>query len=414
MQNLNIDPDRLWDSIHETAAYGACEGGGITRLSLSDEDRLVRDWFRTQAEKLGCTVVVDQVGNMFARRPGQRPDLPPIAIGSHLDTQPTGGKFDGVLGVLSGLEILKVLEETQYATNAPLEIINWTNEEGARFAPALLASGVFSGAHSLEFARSRVDADGLTFGDELRRIGYEGDKPVGNHPLSAMFELHIEQGPILEEEGMDIGVVTGVQGVRWFDIVLDGKTGHTGATPMRRRRNALVGAAELVLAVNRLAETPGGLATVGSMVVLPNSRNVIPGEVQLSVDLRHPDDAMLRQMTDDFHTLLEAVATKHNLGHTLTPVFVADSMAFSEEAVACVEAGAAAAGLKHRKIVSGASHDAVNIARIAPTAMIFSPCLDGISHNVAEHVSKEQCARAAQTLLNAVLAFDRKLEASDA
>ena len=410
MQNLTIDAARLWDTIHETAAFGACESGGVARLTLSEDDRRVRDWFRAATEALGCTVSVDEVGNMFARRPGRRDDLAPIAMGSHLDTQPTGGKFDGVLGVLAGLEVLRTLHATGYTTNAPLELINWTNEEGSRFAPAVLASGVFAGVFTPAFAFSRLDRDGVSFADALDCIGYRGAK-TGAHGLSAMFELHIEQGPVLEAERVPVGIVTGVQGVHWYDVTLKGGTGHTGATPMRMRRNALVGAARLIDGMDRIAaaHAPDAVATVGSLEVTPNSRNVIPGEVWFTVDLRHPDAAALAAMTTAFETLLAETATDLGLEHELTPILDMPPVVFDPTLIACVEAGADKAGLAHRRLVSGAAHDAAYIAGVAPTTMIFVPCLGGISHNVAEYSSPEDCGAGAQVLLNAVLAFDDTL-----
>ena len=410
MQNLTIDSKRLWDNIHETAVFGACEGGGVSRLTLSEDDRRVRDWFRAAAEARGCTVTVDEVGNMFARRPGRRPELDPIAMGSHLDTQPTGGKFDGILGVLAGLEVLRTLEATGYTTNAPIELINWTDEEGSRFAPAMLASGVFAGVFTPDFAHSRRDRDGLTFATALDGIGYRGAE-TGAHRLAAMFELHIEQGPILEAEGVPIGVVTGVQGVRWYDVTLAGGTGHTGATPMRSRRNALVGAARLIEGMDHIAaaHAPDAVATVGSLEVTPNSRNVIPGEVYFTVDLRHPDDGALAEMASAFAASLERVTAELGLDHSLTPILDMPAVAFDPKLIACVEAGADKAGFRHRRIVSGAAHDAAYISRVAPTTMIFVPCLGGISHNVAEYCAPEACAAGAQVMLNAVLAFDETL-----
>jgi acetylornithine deacetylase/succinyl-diaminopimelate desuccinylase-like protein len=253
LTNLTIDPQRLWDSLMETARFGATVKGGIRRLTLSDEDRQVRDWFRRACEAIGCTVTVDDCGNMFARRPGRRNDLPPICMGSHLDTQPTGGKFDGTLGVLGALEVMRTLHASGYETNAPIEIVNWTNEEGSRFAPAMLASGVFAGAFTREFAYSREDRDGKTLAAELERIGYRGDEPVGTRKIGAMFELHIEQGPILEAEGKMAGVVTGVQGMRWYEVTVRGQEAHTGATPMHLRRNALLGAARMIEAIDAIA-----------------------------------------------------------------------------------------------------------------------------------------------------------------
>jgi N-carbamoyl-L-amino-acid hydrolase len=411
MQNLTINAGRLWDSIHETARFGACDGGGVDRLTLTDEDKRVRDWFCDTVEALGCTVTVDEVGNMFAHRPGKRDDLDPIAIGSHLDTQPTGGKFDGILGVLAGIEILRTLDEAGYITNAPLEIVNWTNEEGTRFSPAMLCSGVFAGVFPPDYAWSRTDRDGIRFDDALDRIGYRGTEKAGGHRLGAMFELHIEQGPILEAENCTIGVVTGVQGARWYDVRLAGSTGHTGATPMRLRRDALVGASELVLAVQRIAQDhgPEAVASVGRIDVAPNSRNVVPGEVSLSVDLRHPDDVTLARMAESFEAELGRIADHHGLERDLTPVWDSPAVRFAPELIARVEAGAEQAGLRHRRLVSGAGHDAAYIARVTPTTMVFVPCLGGVSHNVAESTTLDECRAGAQTLLNAVIAHDNSL-----
>ncbi|MDP4022003.1 M20 family metallo-hydrolase [Methylobacterium sp. NEAU 140] len=411
MQNLTIDAGRLWDSLHETAAFGACEGGGINRLTLTDDDKRVRDWFRRTVEALGCTVTIDEVGNMFARRPGRRDDLLPIAIGSHLDTQPTGGKFDGILGVLAGVEILRTFHDTGYVTNAPIEIINWTNEEGTRFAPAMLCSGVFAGVFDPEFAWSRTDRDGIRFDAALEGIGYKGSAKAGDHRLGAVFELHIEQGPILEAEEVQIGVVTGVQGARWYDLRLNGNTGHTGATPMRLRRNALVGASQVVLAVDGIAGEfgPDAVASVGRLDVSPNSRNVVPGEVFLTVDLRHPDDGVLEAMARAFEGRLAGIRERYGLEMDLTPIWKNPAVRFASELVDCVQAGADQAGFSHRRMVSGAGHDAAYLARVAPTTMIFVPCLGGISHNVAESTTREECAAGAQVLLNAVIAHDNTL-----
>jgi N-carbamoyl-L-amino-acid hydrolase len=408
MQNLAIDAARLWDTITETAAFGACEGGGLNRLTLSDDDRRVRDWFKAATEALGCTVTIDEVGTMFARRPGRRADLDPIAMGSHLDTQPTGGKFDGVLGVLAGLEVLRTLEAAGYTTEAPLELINWTDEEGSRFAPAMLASGVFAGVFTPDFALSRRDRDGVTFGDALDRIGYRGTAKAGDHRLAAMFELHIEQGPILEADGVPVGVVTGVQGARWFDVTLTGRTGHTGATPMHLRADALVAAARLVVDMERIAAAhgPEAVATVGSLVVSPNARNVIPGAVDLTIDLRHAEAATLESMTAAFQASLAAIAADRGLTSVVTPILDLPPVVFDPRLVACVAHGAAQAGLASRPIISGAAHDAAYIAGVAPTTMIFVPCRGGLSHNVAEYASPEACGAGAQVLLNAVLAFD--------
>ncbi|HUZ34231.1 MAG TPA: Zn-dependent hydrolase, partial [Xanthobacteraceae bacterium] len=309
MQNLKIDAQRLWDTLMETAKIGATAKGGICRLTLTDLDRQVRDWFKARCEAFGCTVTVDQVGNMFARRGGKNNDLPPIAMGSHLDTQPTGGKFDGALGVLGALEAMRTLHETGYETNAPVEIVNWTNEEGSRYAPAMLASGVFAGVFTTEFAYARADRDGKTFGDELKRIGYQGKEKAGAHKFGAMFELHIEQGPILEDEDRMIGVVQGVQGMRWYEVTVTGQEAHTGATPMRLRKNALLGAARMIERIDAIARehAPNAVGTVGLIENKPNSRNVVPGDVFFTVDLRHPDETVLSVMEGKFRAALPEI-----------------------------------------------------------------------------------------------------------
>jgi N-carbamoyl-L-amino-acid hydrolase len=411
MRNLKIDPERLWGELMETAAIGATPKGGICRLTLTDLDRQVRDWFRARAEALGCQVSVDDMGVMFARRPGQRSDLPPIAMGSHLDTQPTGGKFDGVLGVLAALEALRTLVEAGYETYAPVEVVNWTNEEGSRFAPALIASGVFAGAFDRAWALAQKDRAGASFGEALAEIGYLGTESCGAHPLSAFFELHIEQGPILEAEGQEIGVVTGVQGVRWFDVAIEGQEAHTGATPMRLRRNALIGAARFIDQVEAIAAAHGPLAvaTVGQMEVRPNSRNVVPGAVFLTVDARHPEASVLDAMEA---ALSQALAEScHPLGLTarLDKIWENAPVHFDEGCIAAVRRAAAQSGFSTRDIVSGAAHDAAYVARVAPTAMVFVPCKDGVSHNEAEYAAPEQCAAGAQVLLQAVLDYDRQL-----
>ena len=409
-QNLTINAKRLWDSLMETAEFGKTAKGGIKRLTLSDEDKRVRDWFRSACESLGCAVTVDSCGNMFAVRPGKRADLLPVAMGSHLDTQPTGGKFDGVLGVLSGLEAMRTLHETGYETNAPLMIVNWTNEEGSRFAPAMLASGVYSGVFTEEFAWSREDRDGKAFGAELERIGYKGSIPVGTQKFQAMFELHIEQGPILEAEGKMIGVVSGVQGMRWYEVTVRGQESHTGATPMGLRKNALLGAARMIEAIHQVGmrHLPG-VASVGLIENRPNSRNVVPGEVFFTVDLRHPDEAVLDQMEKEYQAALPKIASELNLELEEKRIWKSPAVNFAPDLIACVKHGAEKAGYSYRVMASGAGHDACYVARVAPTTMLFSPCLGGLSHNEAESVKPEECAASAQVLLNAVLEYDRRL-----
>jgi N-carbamoyl-L-amino-acid hydrolase len=332
-------------------------------------------------------------------------------LGSHLDTQPTGGKFDGILGTLAALEVLRTLEASGYETYAPVEIVNWTNEEGSRFAPALIASGVFGGAFGRDWAYAQKDRDGTTFGDALATIGYKGPERCGSRKFSAFFELHIEQGPILEREDKDIGIVTGVQGVRWFDCTLTGRDSHAGTTPMAARRDALVGAARAVEAIDRIARSypPLAVATVGVIEARPASRNVVPGEAYFSIDLRHPDDAMLETMEAEIRAALATVASDLKLDATLDRIWSQAPIPFHPRCIEAVRRAAGLCGLSAREIVSGALHDAAYVSRVAPAGMIFVPCKDGISHNEEEFSSQEQCARGAQVLLQAVLDFDRQL-----
>jgi beta-ureidopropionase / N-carbamoyl-L-amino-acid hydrolase len=409
MQNLQINAQRLWDMVMETARIGATAKGGIRRLTLTDLDRQVRDWFTAQCKAMGCTVTIDEVGNMFAIRPGRRRDLAPIAIGSHLDTQPTGGKFDGVLGVLGGLEVFKTLSDLGYDTHAPLLLVNWTNEEGSRFAPAMLGSGVFAGVFDRAYADAREDRQGVKFGEALEAIGYRGDVKAGAVPIGAMFELHIEQGPILEAESKTIGVVTGVQGMRWYDVTVTGQEAHTGSTPMHLRRNALLGAARLVESIDRIAKAQApGVGTVGLIEVRPNSRNVIPGEVFFTIDFRHPQSPALDAMETALGQEIASLAAETGLGIECKRIWDCAPVSFDPECIACVREGAEKAGFSWREIVSGPGHDAAYIARVVSTTMIFVPCKDGISHNEAESTTLEECAAGAQVLLNAVLAYDRR------
>jgi beta-ureidopropionase / N-carbamoyl-L-amino-acid hydrolase len=405
--NLTINPQRLWDSLMETAKFGETPKGGIKRLTVSDEDKKVRDWFRRECEALGCTVQVDEVGNMFAMRPGKRTDILPIALGSHLDTQPTGGKFDGVLGVLGALEALRTLVDMGYESNAPLMIVNWTNEEGSRFAPAMLCSGVYAGVFTPEFAWSREDRGGIKLGDELSRIGYRGEHKAGAIKFSSMFELHIEQGPILEAEEKVIGVVTGVQGMRWYEVTVTGQESHTGATPMALRKNALLASARMIEAIHQvgMGHLPG-VASVGLIENRPNSRNVVPGEVFFTVDLRHPDEKILDQMESAMRAALPKIATDTMVTFEEKCIWKSPAVKFAPDLIECVRSGARQAGYSSREMASGAGHDAAYIARVAPTTMIFVPCLGGISHNEAESTTLEECGAGAQVLLNAVLAHD--------
>jgi N-carbamoyl-L-amino-acid hydrolase len=409
-RNLTIDAERLWGDLMDSARFGGTAKGGICRLTLSEADREVRDWFKAAVERLGLAVTIDDMGSMFARRAGQR-DVPPIALGSHLDTQPTGGKFDGVLGVLAALEAVRTLTETGYQTFAPIEVVNWTNEEGSRFAPGMLASGVFAGAFAPDWAGTREDRAGVKFADALDAIGYRGGERAGDHPLAAYFELHIEQGPILEARGEEIGVVTGIQGVDWFEVTVTGQDSHTGTTPMHLRKNALIGAARMVERVDAIARAhaPAAVGTVGLVEVKPNSRNVIPGEVFFTVDFRHPDDSVLATMQRELEIALEEVCRPLELQTALTKVLDQRAVRFNTDCVDAVRRAAASCGFSHREMIAGASHDAAYLARVCPTAMIFVPSRGGISHNEAEFSSKEQCAAGAQVLLQAALDYDRRL-----
>lgn len=407
--NLTINPQRLWDALVETAKFGGTPKGGIKRLTVSDEDKKVRDWFKAQCEALGCKVSVDTVGNMFALRPGRNNKLAPIAMGSHLDTQPTGGKFDGVLGVLGALEAMRSMVDLGYETTAPVMIVNWTNEEGSRFAPAMLCSGVYAGVFTEDFAYARADRDGITLGAELERIGYKGKEPVGSHKFQAMFELHIEQGPILEAEQKMIGVVTGVQGMRWYEVTVRGQEAHTGATPMLLRKNALVGASRMIEAIDKIGlDYLPGVASVGLIENRPNSRNVVPGEVFFTVDLRHPDETVLDKMEKDYQAAIPRIAQELKLEVEEKRIWKSPAVRFAPDLIDCVRHGADQAGFTTRDMASGAGHDAAYIARVAPTTMIFVPCLGGLSHNEAESTSLEECAAGSQVLLNAVLEYDRR------
>jgi N-carbamoyl-L-amino-acid hydrolase len=409
--NLRIDADRLWADIMATARIGATEKGGVRRLTLTDLDRAVRDWFVASCKSAGCTVTVDEMGNIFAHRPGKNPDLPPIAMGSHLDTQPSGGKFDGIIGVLSGLEVLRALNDSGYETNAPIEVIDWTNEEGSRFAPAMLASGVFAGKFSRDYAHDRQDRDGKRFGDELSRIGYRGETRCGDRKLAAFFELHIEQGPILEAESKTIGIVTGVQGMRWYEVTVTGNDCHAGTTPMMMRRDALLAAARMIRAVNdiALAHAPDAVSTVGLIEALPNSRNVIPGHCFFTVDLRHPRDEVLAVMEDELTAAIERIACAAGVTAALERVWDSPAVHFDAGCVDAVRRAASAENYPSREIVSGAGHDAAYVAAVAPTAMIFVPCENGVSHNELEKAEPEHVAAGAQVLLRAVLETDARL-----
>ena len=405
MQNLRVNGDRLWASLMEMARIGALPHGGCGRLALTDLDKQGRDLFVRWCREAGCSIKVDRLGNVFARREGKRPDLPPVMTGSHLDTQPHGGKFDGVYGVLAGLEVIRTLNDAKVQTEAPVEVAVWTNEEGARFAPAMCASGVFGGAFEADYVLGQKDLDGKTFGDELKRIGYAGSEACGGRAVGTFFEVHIEQGPILEAEGFPIGVVTGVQGIRWYDIVVAGQDAHAGPTPMPMRRDALLAASSMVAAVNRIAHAhaPYGRGTVGQMHVIPNSRNTVPGEVRFSVDIRNPDADALARMDRELRAAVAASAAEVGVEATVTEIWYSPPVVFDDGCAESVRQAAESLGYKNRDIVSGAGHDSVYVSRVAPTSMIFVPCRGGLSHNEAEDAEPAHIEAGCNVLLHAML-----------
>ena len=403
--NTRIDGARLWDSLMEMAKVGPGLRGGNNRQTLTDADREGRDLFKRWCEEAGMSVGVDSMGNMFARLEGAEPDLDPVMMGSHLDTQPTGGKYDGVLGVLAGLEVVRSIRDQGITPRRPIVVVNWTNEEGTRFAPAMLSSGVFAGVHTQDWAYAREDAEGKRFGDELARIGYVGEEPVGQRKMHAMFELHIEQGPILEAEGKDIGVVTHGQGLSWTQVTVTGKESHTGSTPMPMRRNAGLSMARILEKVDEIAwsHKPHAVGAAGHIEVFPNSRNVIPGKAVFTVDFRSPELSVIEDMEARLRSEGAKIAEEMGLEIAFEKVGGFDPVPFDEGCVDAVRRAAEKLGYSHREIISGAGHDACWIARVAPTAMIMCPCVDGLSHNEDEEISREWAAAGADVLLHAVL-----------
>ncbi len=403
--NLKIDGDRLWDSLMEMARIGPGVAGGNNRQTLTDADAEGRALFRRWCEEAGMTMGLDTMGNMFFTRAGTDPEALPVYVGSHLDTQPTGGKYDGVLGVLGGLELVRTLNDTGIRTKHPIVVTNWTNEEGTRFAPAMLASGVFAGVHTQDWAYARQDAAGKSFGAELDRIGWKGDEAVGARKMHAFFELHIEQGPILEAEGKQIGVVTHGQGLSWTQVTVTGKDAHTGSTPMPMRRNAGLGMARILEKVDEIAwsHKPDAVGAAGHIDVYPNSRNVIPGKVVFTVDFRSPELSVIEDMEARLRTEAQAICDEMGLEVAFEKVGGFDPVAFDETCVGAVRAAAERLGYSHRNIISGAGHDACWINQVAPTAMIMCPCVDGLSHNEAEEISKDWARAGADVLFHAVV-----------
>jgi N-carbamoyl-L-amino-acid hydrolase len=404
-ENLRINGDRLWDSLMEMALIGPGIAGGNNRQTLTDDDAKGRALFQSWCEAAGMTMGVDTMGTMFATRAGTDPNALPVYMGSHLDTQPTGGKYDGVLGVLGALEAVRSMNDMGIKTKHPIVVVNWTNEEGTRFAPAMLASGVFAGMHTQDYAYARKDAEGKTFGEELKRIGWVGSETVGARKMHAMVELHIEQGPILEAEGKQIGVVTHGQGLWWLQITLTGKDAHTGSTPMNMRVNAGLGMARITERVHQIAMShqPGAVGAVGHANVYPNSRNVIPGKAVFTVDIRTPDQAKLDAMKAEVTRAAHAVAAELGLGIEIEDVGHFDPVTFDAGLVKTVRAAAERLGYSHMDIISGAGHDACWINRVAPTVMVMCPCVDGLSHNEAEEISKDWATAGTDVMFHTVL-----------
>ena len=404
-ENLKINGDRLWNSLMEMAKIGPGVAGGNNRQTVTDEDGEGRHLFQSWCTAAGMTMGLDQMGNMFAHRAGTDADALPVYVGSHLDTQPTGGKYDGVLGVLSGLEIIRTLNDLNIQTKHPIVVTNFTNEEGTRYAPALLSSGVFVGIHTKEWAYEREDANGLKFGAELERIGWKGDEEVGARKMHAFFELHIEQGPILEAEAMEVGVVTHGQGLSWTQVTITGRESHTGSTPMPMRKNAGLGMARVLELVDEIAwsHKPHAVGAAGHIDVYPNSRNVIPGKVVFTIDFRSPELAIIEDMNARLRQGAQKICDEMGLEVTFEKVGGFDPVEFDAGCVSAVRNAAERLGYSHRDLISGAGHDACLINRVAPTAMVMCPCVDGLSHNEAEEISKDWAVAGTDVLLHAVL-----------
>ncbi len=404
--NQKIDGQRLWDSLMAMAEIGATPKGGVKRLTLTEVDKAGRERFATWCQALGLTVRVDAIGNMFARREGRDPNRLPVLFGSHLDSQPSGGKFDGALGVIAGLEVMRTLHDLNITTEAPLELVNWTDEEGSRFGHSLMGSGVWAGVYPQAKAYGLTDVDGVSVESALSAIGYKGPHPAKPFPADAYFELHIEQGPILEKEGRTIGVVTGAQAQVWWDARILGQDSHAGTTPPYARRDALVAAARVIDLVDRRMRERGddGRGTVGFLKVAPNSRNVIPGEVAFSVEFRHPDTAQIEHLAASFPGEARALVAETGCRLDLTELFRFAAQPFDPDCVALVQQAADRLGHSSRRIVSGAGHDAVYVARCVPAAMIFTPCKDGLSHNEAESIEPSEAEAGCQVLFEAVVA----------
>jgi N-carbamoyl-L-amino-acid hydrolase len=405
MTELRINGPRLWTSLMDLARIGATDKGGVKRLALTDLDRQGRDLVVQWGREAGLAITVDKIGNVFMRREGANPALPPIVTGSHIDTQPTGGKFDGNYGVLAGLEVVRTLNDLNIRTEAPIEVAFWTNEEGSRFVPVMMGSGVFCGAFSLETAYAARDVDGRSVGEELQRIGYQGDEEPGAHPIGAYFETHIEQGPVLEDADTVIGVVPAVMGLSWYDCTVEGMEAHAGPTPMHLRRDALQVASRIMQETVAIANRypPYGRGTVGMVQVFPNSRNVIPGRVKFSIDLRNVNDELLDTMHGEITAFTQRMQNETGLSVQLERVSYYPPCPFHPDCVGAVRKAAARLGYSTMDVVSGAGHDAIYVARLAPAGMIFVPCKDGISHNEIEDAQPAHLEAGCNVLLHAML-----------
>src|SRR3982074_903630 len=405
--NLQIDSARLWETIHETAKFGATAKGGVRRLTLGPEDKQVRDWFRKACETAGLEVHVDALGSMFGLRKGRDMSKPPVGLGSHLDTQPTGGKFDGVLGPPAALEIVRTLNDAGIETETPICIVNWTNEEGSRFAPATMASAAYPGDYTTENILTRTDAAGISVGEALDSIGYRGSEAVGARKLGAFVELHIEQGPLLEAENKTIRVVDRGHGIVWYDGKVTGFESHAGTTPMPLRRDALATLSEIVLAVEAVAKKhgPKAVGTIGEALIAAPSRNVIPGEIAFTMDIRSPNTETLDAIDRDLRSAAAEIAARRKVEIALDAIWRKEPTVFNAKLVDAVESATKALGYSHRRITSGAGHDACNLANIVPSAMIFVPCKDGVRHNALEDRTQADCTAGPDALMHTVLAL---------
>ena len=402
---MRIDGERLWSSLMDMAEIGKTARGGCNRQALTDEDKQGRDLFISWCEAAGCAVTIDAMGNIFARRAGADDSLPPVLAGSHLDTQPTGGKFDGVYGVLAGLEVIHTLNDHGVETRHPLEVVSWTNEEGARFPPAMLGSGVWAGAFDLEYGHNRPDKEGKTVKEELQRIDYLGPAPCRAKPLRAAFEVHIEQGPILEQEDLRIGIVNGVQAIGWYDLVIGGVPCHAGTTPMEVRRDPFMAAHGILDKLYQLADDfkPWARITFGDIRAEPGARNTVPERVVVAVDLRHPDRQQVGNMERIMREIVRNECARYRLSWDVKQEFDSPAIRFDEECINAVRSATTTLGYPGKEMVSGAGHDSVYVSRIAPTSMIFIPCEGGLSHNEAENARREDMEAGGNVLLHAML-----------